>query len=120
MMTDGSCTTNATTTFDVMERLPSPVGLTSNENGQLEITFSGGVKGAFSGLTPGKYYFTNTKGNLVADEDFAGRSGQCSGSTSAKCTGYLYDEASQTIVTLGDSRVGIAIAEDTIVVALNS
>ncbi len=63
-----------------------------------------------AGLTPGKNYYANTKGDLIADSDYAGR-------TVGSAVDYytVYDYTHKCYVTM-DSKVGLATSTNSLFV----
>lgn len=111
------CSALATSSFNIIERYPSPIGVVS---ANAEVAVHGSVSYTANNLIPGKKYYATSKGAIVPDNNYAGRGGYCPASTygsaaTAGCTGYVYDAASKTMVTL-DSEVGLAVTSNILVV----
>ena len=101
--------------------MPAPIGIVSSNS----VTLSGNVNpaGQSSALSVGKVYYTTTKGNLVAGNNYAGRNtGYCPATSDSNsnsettCAEYVYDATSNVLVTF-DSRVGIALSTSTLNIA---
>lgn len=116
MQTTGNCDKIAASSFALMNRLPAPVGISAASGTSLAVAVSGSVSGLPS-LTPGKVYYSNSKGDLVASNSFAGHSNSLSisGLNSQSNLYYIYDADNNAYVTL-ESKVGIATAKDTLFV----
>lgn len=99
----------------MLEVKPLPVGVTSlaslSETGQVAttITINGVIETTATGktLTTGVSYYTNTKGDLVADKVYAGRGS--SENAAGEELGYIVDEDHNAYITT-DSKIGIAIS----------
>ena len=110
------CSAMATSSFNILERLPGAVGIVSAN----EVTVHGNVAYSANNLVPGKKYYTTTKGNLVADNNYAGRgAGYCPASayssspSGSGCTGYVYDASTKAMISL-DSQVGLAVSTNSL------
>lgn len=79
----------------------------------LGVAVSGSVSG-LSGLLPGKVYYGNTNGELVASNSYLGQNNHYS--TNSQLDLYcIYDSQHNAYITL-DSKVGVATASDTLYV----
>jgi hypothetical protein len=98
-----------------MEIKPRPVGVltgsASAASSSSNLALTGKASG-FSNLTAGYMYYTNTKGELVTDGKYYGRSPGTS-SISADEYDYVSTTTGSSMVTL-DSQVGLAISSDTV------
>jgi hypothetical protein len=113
------CSALATSSFNIVERFPNPVGVVTPS---AEVAVQGSsVVTSSNNLIAGKKYYATTKGNLVADNNFAGRgAGYCPATTTTiaatGCTGYVYDAATNVLVSL-DGQVGLALSTNTLALA---
>lgn len=134
--TTSDCSVLATSSFNVLQRLPSAVGIvsaTTKSTNTVSVTLNGLVESVYSQLTPGKVYYANTRGKLIAAAGYAGRNlGYCVMTASdpnsqdpsvvygsQQCADYLYDAATKTIVTY-DSIVGLAVSTTSLNLATTS
>lgn len=103
----------------MLQRKPLPIGISaSNPSASgLGVALSGSVSGLSTSLTPGKVYYTNTKGNLVAAANYAGHSNSMAlaGLNGQSKIYYIYDSANNAYVSL-NSKVGLATSSDTLFV----
>ena len=100
-----------------MEVLPKPLGVmtTSGDVGSSQSTSvsMSGVASGFSGLVPGKTYYTTTSGKLVTDGSFYGLSGVQSSNSAVNGFFYVTDESNNLMVG-ADSIIGVAISSDSL------
>ena len=83
------------------------------DSNSLGVAVSGSVSGLI-GLMPGKVYYGNTNGELVASTSYIGQNNRYSTNSKSDIY-YIYDSQHNAYVTL-DSKVGIATATDTLFV----
>lgn len=114
--------------LSVVEILPTPIGIIATSTGNTRsaksmtesstegIVALAGTVPDFSGLVPGLKYYTNTMGQMMTvGSAYSGR--VCSASPNADEYYYIFDEDSNTIVSL-DSQVGVASSSSSILIQL--
>lgn len=108
MLSNITCTTcTSNSTFGILERKPLPIGVSGPND---RVAVSGSIEN-LSGLTPGKYYYTNTEGNLIAGNDYAGRSSSGTSSPDGSSLYYVTDSTNDALV-MNDGLVGLALQND--------
>lgn len=108
---DNDCSVETEGKFAIIDRLSGVVGMTttySKDSNKETITVSltGSVSNIPQKLTPGKKYYTNSRGDLLPSTYFYGRTGQ-----------FVYNEDTDTVV-LEENVIGVATDEKTIDVSL--
>jgi hypothetical protein len=97
-----------------MEILPTPLGLavSSGSMGKnVDVTIFGTAEGLDSELQTGMVYYGNTVGDLISGAYY----GRDKTTTSTSAYYYLYDAATDTILT-SSSRIGVATSTDALMI----
>lgn len=96
----------------MMEVLPKQLGMVSTTSSSTasstEVVLAGTVSFEQGGLSTGRVYYSNTKGELIASDSYWGRE--------SAAQFYYYTDASTDTIVAQDAKVGFASTTTAIVV----